>query len=78
MNYDDLKRMELHDHFIRQNAFKDCATHISQVVDYHLAAHPGFGIQQMNKEQLLELIDDMMLLTDQIRIYGETLPDEYE
>lgn len=75
MTYDDLKRIELHDVLIRQNAFKDCAARISQVINYHLAMNPGVRTMQMNEQQLKNLIADIILVTDQIRMYGERLPD---
>ena len=75
MNYDDLKRMEENAIDLRQNAFKDCATRVSQVIDYHLAANPGVGVMEMNEQQLKNLISDVMLVTNQLRKYGEKMPD---
>lgn len=78
MTYDDLKRMEDYTTSVRQNAFKDCAARILQVVDYHLAANPGVGVADMNEEQLRGLVSDVMLLADQIETYGERLVDGEE
>ena len=75
MNYDDLKRMEENAIDLRQSGFKDCATRISQVIDYHLAANPGVGVMEMNEQQLKNLISDVMLVTNQLRKYGEKMPD---
>lgn len=75
MNCDDLTRMEQYANDLRQNAFKDCAARISQVINYHLAMNPGVGTMQMNEQQLKNLIADIILVTDQIRMYGERLPD---
>lgn len=76
MNYDDLKRMEQRAINIRQNGFKDCASRVMEVVDYHLAANPGIGVAEMNEEQLRDLVCDMMLVANQLEKYGESIPDE--
>ena len=64
---------------IRDSGFKDfaadCATRVSQVIDYHLAANPGVGVMEMNEQQLKNLISDVMLVTNQLRKYGEKMPD---
>ena len=75
MNYNDLKRMEQYADTVRQNAFKDCAARISQVIDYHLAMNPGIGTMQMNEQQLKNLVADIMLVTDQTRMFGEKIPN---
>ena len=75
MNYDDLRRMEEYSDNVRKNAFRDCAARISHIVDYHLAANPGLGLAQMNETQLYDLIHDVVLVVDQIKMYGERMPD---
>ena len=75
MNYNDLKRMEQYADTVRQNAFKDCAARISQVINYYLAMNHGVGTMQMNEQQLKNLVADIMLVTDQTRMFGEKIPN---
>lgn len=60
---------------LRQDYSLNCAIRIARIIQHHLTINSYTDISQMSEEQLCDLIYDILLLINEIRIYGDILPD---
>lgn len=58
---------------IRDSGFKDFAAELLQIFSYHQAKNDGKGIQEIDDQQKLWLLEDLLYTIQQTNAYGENM-----